>query len=134
MNKRKWSRQIVLRYLLLQLPGLAMLILILILLQKWVNLPIWTIWTFISLWVIKDVILYFFVWRAYDTGDSNPVTGSKGIAVGRLSPSGYVRIHSELWQAKVNENNSVIEKGEMVTVKGLDGLTLIVQSDKREKA
>ena len=123
-----------LRYSLLQLPGLAILILMFILLQRWVNLPAWTVWTFISLWVIKDVILYFFVWRAYDTGDSNPMIGSKGIAVDRLSPSGYVRIKRELWHAKVIESDSAIEKGETVTVRELDGLTLIVQSDKKEKA
>ena len=123
-----------LRYSLLQLPGLAILILMFILLQRWVNLPAWTVWTFISLWVIKDVILYFFVWRAYDTGDSNPMTGSKGVAVDRLSPSGYVRIKRELWHAKVIESDSVIEKGEIVTVRELDGLTLIVQSDKKENA
>lgn len=133
MNKRKWSRQIIVRYSLLQLPGLVMLIMIMILLRKWMNLPVWTVWTFISLWVIKDAILYFFVWRAYDPGSLNSMIGSKCVTADRLSPSGNVRIRGELWRAKVIEGSSDIEKGEVVTVKGMDGLTLIVQSDIKEE-
>jgi membrane protein implicated in regulation of membrane protease activity len=110
-----------------------MLIMIMILLRKWMNLPVWTVWTFISLWVIKDAILYFFVWRAYDPGSLNSMIGSKCVTADRLSPSGNVRIRGELWRAKVIEGSSDIEKGEVVTVKGMDGLTLIVQSDIKEE-
>jgi len=129
-----WSRQVILKYSLLQLPGLAMLILILILLQYWVNIPTWAVLMFISLWIIMDVILYPFVWRAYEKGNSTSMIGLKGTAVDHLSPSGHVRIKGELWRAKVTQSNSTIEKGEIVTVKGLDGLTLIVQSEKKEHA
>jgi len=111
-----------------------MLILILILLRHWMNIPTWTVWTFTSLWIIKDFILFPFVWRAYETGIPNTIIGSKGTAVDRLSPSGYVRINSELWRAKVIKSDSAIEKDEIVTVKGLVGLTLIVQAEEKEKA
>ncbi|MEN8263911.1 MAG: NfeD family protein [Nitrospirota bacterium] len=130
MNNRMWSRQVLLRYSLFQLPGLALLILILILLRYWINIPTWALWTFISLSVIVDVIMYPFVWRAYDKDNPNSMSGSQGIAAGRLSPSGYVRINGELWRAKVIEGNSAIEKGEVVTVRGISGLTLIVRPDK----
>jgi membrane-bound ClpP family serine protease len=83
MNKRMWSRQVILKYSLLQLPGLVMLI-------------------------------------------PNSLIGSTGVAVDQLSPSGYVRINGELWRARVIENDSTIEKGETVVVKGVDGLTLTV--------
>lgn len=129
-----WSRQVVLKYSLLQLPGLVMLILILILLQHWVNIPTWAVWMFISLWIIKDVILYPFVWRAYQKGNQKAMIGSKGTAVDHLSPSGHVRIKGELWRAKVIQSNSTIQKGEIVTVSGLDGLTLIVQPEEKEHA
>jgi membrane-bound ClpP family serine protease len=62
------------------------------------------------------------------------MVGSSGIAVDQLSPSGYVRINGELWRAKINENESVIKKGETITVRCLDGLTLTVISGKKEKA
>ena len=133
MNKQGWSRQVLLKYSLLQLPGLALLIIILILLRHWINIPNWAMWTLISLSLIVDVIMFPFVWRAYDKGNQNSMSGSQGVAVDRLSPSGYVRINGELWRAKVFEGNSAIEKGEVVMVKSMHGLTLFVQSDKKEK-
>ncbi len=124
-----WSRQVVLKYSVLQLPGLAMLLLILILLRHWMNIPTWAVWTFTCLWIIKDIILFPFVWRAYEKVDPNSIVGSKGTTVDRLSPSGYVRINGELWRAKVIRSDLAIEKDEVVTVKGSDGLTLIVQAE-----
>ncbi len=77
--------------------------------------------------------MFPFVWRAYDRSNSNSMIGLRGIASDRLSPSGYVRIHGELWRARVINGNSSIEKGEVVMVRGMRGLTLVVQSDKEEK-
>ncbi len=128
-----WSRQVLLKYSLLQLPGLALLILILLLLRHWIDVPAWAAWTFISICVIVDVIMYPFVWRAYDKDNPDSMSGSQGIAVDRLSPSGYVRIKGELWRAKIIEGGSAIEKGEVVTVRSISGLTLIVQSDNKDK-
>ncbi len=133
MNKRMWSRQILLKYSLLQLPGLALLVLILLLLRHWIDVPAWAEWTIVSLAVIVDVIMYPFVWRAYDKDNPDSMSGSQGIAVDRLSPSGHVRIKGELWRAKIIEGGSAIEKGEVVTVRGISGLTLIVQSDNKDK-
>lgn len=131
MNKRIWSRYVLLKYSLMQLPELIMLILILILLQYWMNIPAWAVWTVTFIWIIKDIILFPFVWRAYQKGDLNSVVGSKGKAVDRLSPTGYVKIKNELWRAKVFKSDSVIEKDDNVTVERLDGLTLIVQAEKK---
>jgi membrane protein implicated in regulation of membrane protease activity len=129
MIRRAWSRQVLLRYALLQLPGLAALIVSLLLIRHWINIPTWAVWTFILLWVIKDLVLFPFVWRAYDKRSPNAMSGSRGIAVDRLSPSGYVRINGELWRASVTDGDSAIEKGAVITVRGMRGLTLIVQSD-----
>ena len=128
-----WSRQVLLKYSLLQLPGLALLILILLLLRHWISIPAWALWTFISLNVIVNVIMYPIVWRAYEKETPDSMSGSQGIAVDRLSPSGHVRIKGELWRAKIIEGGSAIEKGEVVTVRGISGLTLIVQSDNKDK-
>ena len=125
-----WSQQVLIKYSLFQLPGLALLILILVLLRYWINIPTWAVWTFISLLVIVDVIMYPFVWRAYDKDNPNSMSGSQGIATDRLSPSGYVRIKGELWRAEMIEGDSAIEKGDVVTVTGIRGLTLIVRSNK----
>ncbi len=122
-----WSRQVILKYSLLQLPEIVVLLLILALLRQWINIPMWTVWIVTSLLVMINIILYPFVWRAYDTNPPNSICGSQGIAADRLSPCGYVRINGELWRAKISDDNSVIAKGEVVTVKGMSGLTLIVQ-------
>ena len=57
MNNRYKSR-ILVRYALLQLPGLAPLVLILVFVQRWVDFPAWLFWSSIAIWVVKDAILY----------------------------------------------------------------------------
>lgn len=131
MNKQRCSRQVFLRYSLIQLPELVLLVLVLILIGKWINIPMWATLVIFSLWLIANIIMFPFVWRAYDKDNPNSMCGSQGIAAERLSPIGYVRIHGEMWRAKVIEGASFIKKGEVVTVTGIRGLTLIVQSDKK---
>jgi membrane protein implicated in regulation of membrane protease activity len=135
MNKRKYSAHILRRYTLLQLPGLALLVLILILVQRWVDLPAWIVWGSIVVWIAKDAILYPFVWRAYDPDHPQGVSalvGVRGIARDRLAPSGYVQIRGELWKAELKEGRLPIEQGEQVRVRGVRGLTLLVQPDEKE--
>jgi membrane-bound ClpP family serine protease len=121
------------RYVLFQLPGLAGLALILILVQRWVNLHAWLVWGLVGLWVTKDVIMFPFVWRAYDQS-KHPVAphlmvGAGGIAEDQLAPSGYVRVRGELWQAEVVGGGPPIDRGKGVWVRGIHGLTLLVQPD-----
>lgn len=130
MNKKKWSSRILLRYWLLQLPALALLVLILVYAQRWVDLPAWIFWGSLAIWVVKDAVLYPFVWRAYDwdrSKDSNSMVGAKGIAKELLAPSGYVQVRGELWQAELAEGVQSVEEGELVLVQEVRGLTLIVK-------
>ena len=130
MNKEKWSSHILLKYWLLQLPELALLVLILIFVQRWVDLPAWIFWGSLIIWVGKDAVLYPFVWRAYDWGrskDSNSMVGAKGTAKGLLAPSGYVQVRGELWKAELAEGFQPVEEGEPVLVQQIRGLTLIVE-------
>jgi membrane protein implicated in regulation of membrane protease activity len=130
MNKKKWSSRILLKYWLLQLPALALLVLILIFAQRWVDLPAWIFWGSLTIWVVKDAVLYPFVWRAYDwdrSKDSNSMVGAKGIAKERLAPSGYVQVRGELWKAELAEGVQPVEEGKPVLVQEIRGLTLIVE-------
>ena len=52
MKARGWSNRIVLRYCLLQLPALALVIFIVILLQRWLDFPGWLGWGFVGLWAL----------------------------------------------------------------------------------
>jgi membrane protein implicated in regulation of membrane protease activity len=133
MKKRSWSARVVLRYTLFQLPALVILVLVLVLIRPWVDLPSWSIWVITGFWIVKDVILFPLVWRAYDRGkrpgDGGLMIGAGGIARGRLAPSGYVRVRGELWHAEVAEGGRPIELGEGVRVSDVRGLTLLVRPE-----
>lgn len=135
INDRRWSARVVVRYALLQVPALALLVVLLIVVQRWVDLPAWFSWGLVVLWVAKDVILFPFTWRAYDwhrSGDVNLMVGARGVTEERLAPSGYMRVHGELWKAEVMGDGPSIDRGEAVRVRGIRGLTLLVQSDNDE--
>ena len=132
LNKRGWSTRLVLRYTLLQIPGLALLVLILIVIQQWVELPAWFTWGLVIIWVVKEAALFPLVWRAYDwdhAGESNSMVGLRGVVQERLAPSGSVRVRGELWRAKVMGDGPSIDKGEVIQVREIRGLTLFVESN-----
>jgi membrane protein implicated in regulation of membrane protease activity len=130
LNLKKTPRTIYLRYILLNIPGLTAVILILIIIQHWVVLPLWLFWSVIVVWIVKDAVLFPFVWRAYDwerPGRSHAMIGKCGIARERLAPSGYVRFHGELWRAEIIGDGPPVEIGRSVRVVKMDGLTLFVE-------
>lgn len=119
LKTQDWSAQLILRYTLLQIPGLALLVLILIVIQQWVELPAWFTWGLVIIWVVKEAVLFPLVWRAYDwdhAGDANSMVGLQGVVQKRLSPSGSVRVRGELWQATVVGDGPSIDKGEVIQV------------------
>lgn len=137
MNATRWSSRVVIRYALLQIPALALLIVLLLLVKRWVDLPQWFIWGIILFWVAKDVILFPLTWRAYDQDrprGAYSMVGESGIAEERLAPSGYIRMHGELWQAEVMGDSPPIERGESVRIQGIRGLTLLVQHDEKGRS
>ena len=132
MKKPMWSPKILVRYALIQMPAIVVLVVSLALIRQWINLPLSLILGIVALWVAKDIILYPLTWRAYDwdrSGDVNAMVGERAIANERLAPTGYVRFYGELWLAKIMEHSHPVEKGEAVRVKGIRGLTLLVQPD-----
>jgi membrane protein implicated in regulation of membrane protease activity len=134
MKRKGWSARVVLRYALLQIPFTALVIAVLLLVRKWVDLPIWFICGLVAFLVIKDIAMFPLVWRAYDPDDpalTNTMEGARGIALNDLHPSGYVEIGAERWQAEVIEGGPPIRRGQRVRVHGIRGLTLLVQPDQR---
>ena len=132
MKKQGWSAKVVLRYALLQIPFTALVVVVLILLREWVDLPIWFVCVLVALFVIKDIALYPFVWRAYDPESpalTNQMEGARGIAIEDLHPTGYVKIGAERWQAEVTGDGPSIRRGQRIRVHGIRGLTLLVQLD-----
>jgi membrane-bound ClpP family serine protease len=130
MTKHPWTPRVIWRYTLLQLPGLALVIIITMLARQYLDIPRLYGWAILVLWVVKDVALFPFVWRAYETDrrdHANTMIGVLGIAKERLSPAGYVLVRGELWRGEVEKGYASIEAGMPVQVEGVRGLTLLVR-------
>jgi membrane protein implicated in regulation of membrane protease activity len=127
----KWASKIWVRYALLQVPELALLILILLVISEWVvELPGWVFWSVGGVWVAKDIAMYPLVWRSYNPEQSDnvmPLCGAKGIAKERLDPSGYIRVRGALWKATRMTDGPPIAEGEAVRVLERRGMLLLVE-------
>ena len=109
---------IYIRYILLNIPGLAAVILILIIIQHWIALPVWLFLSITAFWVVKDMVLFPFVWRAYDSGRS-----------GRSRSM----VRGELWRAEIIDDGPPVEMGQPVKIVKMDGLTLFVEPGKPDE-
>ncbi len=120
--------RIVLKYGLFQMIGVTILLLVLTVLRQWVNLLPMFVWGSVGLWIIKDIILFAFVWRAYEwkgSKDVHSLIGAQGVVIEQLAPSGYIRVRGELWHAETMKE--AVDIQENVRVQGNRGLTLLVQ-------
>jgi membrane protein implicated in regulation of membrane protease activity len=132
MKTKRLTFRIVARYTLLQLPSLIGGALFVILLRQWVDIPGHLTWGFIGIWVLKDIVLFPFLWRFYDPTqyrDWFGMVGRKGIALSQLDPKGYVQIRGDLWQAEAAKTELAIAKGQTICVKEINGLQLIVKNN-----
>ncbi len=126
------SPRVVLRYLLFQVPEWGAFVAAAALGSRWLDLPLW-IWIAVPLaWVLKDLLLFPFVWQAYSTEPSRLVgegalLGARGVAVSCLAPHGYIRVGSELWRAELETGESPVPEGAWVHISGIQGLTLRVR-------
>lgn len=130
IESKTWTFKIILRYVILQLAGLVAVALILYVINILIEIEQWISIGIIIVWVIKDIVLFPLVWRAYDwdhkkSGDD--MIGSEGIATEKISPTGYVMVRGELWKAQAIDKNMIIENGQKVLVDDIDGLTLYIK-------
>lgn len=80
-------------------------------------------------WVVKDLLLYPFLRRAYEpdiTGAARLI-GARGIAEGDLTPHGYVRVRGELWRAVVSPADRVANAGAEVEIVNADRMEVAVR-------
>lgn len=132
MKRPRLPFGIIAGYVILQLPSLALLIVILILVRRWIDLPEWLVWCFVAIWAAKEVMMFPSVWRSYSQrirGGTTSLIGARGTAEERLDPSGYVRVNDELWRARVRQGFRPVGQGENVRVRGIDGLILLVEPE-----
>lgn len=121
------------KYLLFQVPGWVLAVLVLLVLIIWIDLPIGIAVGLFVLWVVKDLVFYPLLRIAYQSGPKTVVeqlVGLKGVAREHLDPDGYVRVRGELWRAEAENGKYPIEAGSTVRVLAVKGMTLIVAIEK----
>ncbi len=121
------------RYILFQLPGLAIAAVAVIALHRWAGVPAWGAVALWLAWLLKDVVLYPKLKAAYEHCDPMPASrfpGRRAIVTQTIDPTGFVRVGSELWSARGADGQS-IQMGATVEVVEVDGLTLIVRDVRR---
>lgn len=128
-TRSRWTTRILVKYALVQIPGTVLFLLIVVFVNRKLGLPFWLFWGMIVGWVIKEVVLFPFVWRSYDSRPIHPMVGAHGVAVDRLAPSGYVRVRGELWQAELANGYGSVDSGKAVRVKEAQGLKLVVEPE-----
>ena len=95
---------VVLRYLAFQIPGWAVLALVLGAAMAWWELSRTLAAAIFALFVIKDAVLFPFVRIAYEPrsgGGAEALVGQRARAEEELAPEGYVRLGAELWRAEL---------------------------------
>lgn len=130
------SQRTLAKYVLFQLPELAVVCVLAIGARSWVGLPDWAAAAIIAVWVAKDVVMFPFVRDAYRPdigGAGRGLVGARGTAQEALRPSGYVRVSAELWRAELEPGAPPVQPGGRVRVTGVRGLTLVVKPEESEE-
>ena len=118
------------KYLLFQIPGWIIAAAVLAVLVHWESLPRWLAVLCFLGWLLKDLVVYPFFRRAYEpavTGSARLV-GSKGIAEGDLTPTGYIRVRGELWRAVVRPAGQVVKSGTEVEIVSAERMEVFVRA------
>ena len=121
----KITKGTIIRYTLFQIPELAILIIGMLLVRHWITIPLIWFCGILSIWILKDVILFFYTWRAYIPEKDDIMIGKHGITLERILDTGYISINGEKWNAR-NRSEGPIEKGQDILVVERKGLTLFV--------
>jgi membrane protein implicated in regulation of membrane protease activity len=117
------------KYLIFQFPGWVFAGTGLFLAERWQWMPPWLAIVCFCGWVVKDLLLYPFLRRAYEpdiTGAARLI-GARGIAEGDLTPHGYIRVRGELWRAVVSPADRVAKAGAEVEIVNADRMEVAVR-------
>ena len=119
MSLKKINRKIIIRYSLFQIPSLLIVILLVFTVNHWYRLDNVIIMIIILLWVLKDILIFPLVWKAYSLKDrdkSKTILNEIGTAIDTINPRGFVKINGEIWQAELVQSGDPIYKSELVDV------------------
>jgi membrane protein implicated in regulation of membrane protease activity len=114
------------RYIFFQIPELLLTIVAAYIVKYFIDYPAWIAYTIIAGSILKDFILYHFIWPSYiphKKDDISKMTGKECIAVEDFSEWGKVRFQGELWRA---HSKSPVKKGDRLIIQKIKGLNLFV--------
>jgi membrane-bound ClpP family serine protease len=115
------------RYVLFQIPDLIITLLVLIIIQQFFDLPFWIILLILLASILKDIIMFPFVWKSYlvhDREDHANIKGQVCIATEDFEAHGMVQINGELWKAI---SLSPVKKNDRLLIQKISGLELFVE-------
>ena len=87
-------------------------------------------------WVGVAVLIAFLIFGLYASIKlrlTKPTTGSEDLigeiakVDAEISPEGTIKIMGEIWNVRMDDENTSVKKGDKVEVVGKEGLTLIVK-------
>ncbi len=114
------------RYIRYQVPGLLLISAVLMLVYQFVAYPLWIAFTIWGLWLVKDIVLFPFTWKAYIRDERDKLVGKTGRVVQTFRDGhGRVLVDGEYWKALAHTEEK-IEKGQSVIVEEMQGLYLVV--------
>jgi membrane protein implicated in regulation of membrane protease activity len=131
------DRRVVLRYAALQIPGQVFVLLLAVAAWEWLGAPLWLAWGVPLFWIVKDILLFPFVWRAYEPDDPSApggLIGATAVVEEPLGPSGWVRLGPELWRAERVGGAGALPRGARVRIVRVDGLVLGVEPVEAQRA
>ena len=118
------------KYILLQIPDLALLIIALVVAAKFIIIPVWLLAAIIAVWIAKDIALYPKLRKAYEVNtptQAGQLIGMKGTIMDKLDPEGYIKVKGELWKAEMKDPGVCVQKGAEVKVVDARGMNLVVE-------
>jgi len=121
--------RIMLKYTLFQLPEVLFFAAALTVAGRWMTIPTWFFWGVLFFLIIKNIAIFPFVWRAYDSRDAKRLyhmIGKKGVVIEPLRPQGVVRVNGELWKAEISDKTVQVYQDEPIRVDDVRGFCLIV--------
>jgi membrane-bound ClpP family serine protease len=119
------------RYLAFEAPSWIVLLVVLVLLVRLWELPVWVAALGLALWIVKDLVLFPVLRVAYEpaggSGGAENLIGALGQVTAALAPEGWVRIGAERWRARVPSGLAPVPPGAAVRVTAVEGLLLVVE-------
>jgi membrane-bound ClpP family serine protease len=117
------------RYLLFQIPGWILVMLLLGAAHRWLGLSIPAAAGLLLVFVAKDFLIYPYVRKAYEPDNrtgAELLIGTIGVTKQPLDPEGYVLVKGELWRAVASSPGQRIPQNTQVLIQAVSELTLTV--------